>query len=112
MVNEWPHEIYSLQSIITLVEEKTRTTVAHPNLTIALAKYVPLPPWLIESSSYAFFRLYTYDKQYDKTLHIYLQLGHGNVFELIKQYNLYTSIGEKVFLSLTPVTRPFFLNYS
>jgi len=41
-------------------------------------------------------KLYTYDKQYEKTLQIYLQLGKGDVFNLIQKHNLFDSIGEKV----------------
>ena len=102
MINEWPSTIYSLSSIITLVEEKTRTTMAHPNLSLALAKYFPNIKSIISYLLLEYFRLYMYDKQFDKALHIYLQLRHGNVFQLIKDYNLYSSIGDKVlFLSLS-----------
>lgn len=43
-------------------------------------------------------KLYTYDKQYDKTLDIWLRLKRGNVFELIKQHNLYPAVDDKVVL--------------
>jgi vacuolar protein sorting-associated protein 41 len=42
--------------------------------------------------------LYTYDKQYDKTLEILLQLKRGNAFELIRQHNLYDAVHDKVVL--------------
>ena len=43
-------------------------------------------------------KLYTYDRQFDKTLEIWLKLKRGNVFELIRQHNLYDSIHDKVVL--------------
>lgn len=43
-------------------------------------------------------KLYTYDKQFDKTLDIWLRLKRGNVFELIRQHSLYESIQDKVVL--------------
>ncbi len=44
---------------------------------------------------------YTYDKQYDKTLHIYLRLRRGNAFDLIQEHNLFDSIRDKVALLMT-----------
>ena len=41
-----------------------------------------------------------YDKQFDKTLHLYLRLKKGEVFRLIQQHNLYASIRDKVLLLL------------
>lgn len=58
MVQEWPSTIYSLQSIINALEEKERMgEINDDDLMIALGV------------------LYTHDKQYDKTLSIYLHLG-------------------------------------
>jgi hypothetical protein len=42
--------------------------------------------------------LYTYDKQFDKALHIYLKLKRGDVFNLIAKYNLFDSIQDKIVL--------------
>jgi hypothetical protein len=41
---------------------------------------------------------YTYDKQYHKTLEIYLSLRRGNAFQLIKEHNLFDSVRDKVAL--------------
>jgi hypothetical protein len=58
MVQEWPCDIYSLQSIINVLEEKERMgEIVDNDLMVALGV------------------LYTHDKQYDKTLSIYLHLG-------------------------------------
>lgn len=43
-------------------------------------------------------KLYTYDKQFDKTLDIWLRLKRGDVFGLIKQHNLYDAVHDKVVL--------------
>lgn len=39
---------------------------------------------------------YTYDRQYDKALGIYLELKKGPVFELIRDFNLFDAVKDKV----------------
>eukprot|EP01126_Amoeba_proteus_P049870 TRINITY_DN5851_c0_g1_i16.p1 TRINITY_DN5851_c0_g1~~TRINITY_DN5851_c0_g1_i16.p1 ORF type:complete len:820 (+),score=181.45 TRINITY_DN5851_c0_g1_i16:313-2772(+) len=79
MIEKWPPTIYNLHNIITALEEKERVgEIKGSSLLLALAK------------------LYTYDKQFDKTLYIYLQLSYGDVFELISTHNLFSKIGDKV----------------
>lgn len=39
---------------------------------------------------------YTYDKQYDKTLEIYLRLKRDKAFELIRDHNLFNAVRDKV----------------
>lgn len=41
-------------------------------------------------------KLYSYNGEYDHTLHIYLHIGRGNVFELIRDKNLFDAVGNKV----------------
>ena len=75
---DWPCTLYNIQNIITAVLENIRRTQDTVILTDALAL------------------LYQYDKKYDKTLSIYLQLKQGPVFELIEKHDLYDSIQNKV----------------
>ena len=42
--------------------------------------------------------LYTYEGQYDKTLHIYLRLKRPEAFSLIEKYSLFGSVQDKVAL--------------
>lgn len=80
---DWPCTLYNIQNIITAVLENIRRTQDTVILTDALAL------------------LYQYDKKYDKTLSIYLQLKQGPVFELIEKHDLYDSIQNKV-----PINQP------
>jgi len=78
MITDWSPTVYSLPNLINAVEWKVKTN-PDKHLMIALGK------------------LYTYDKQFDKTLAIYLHLDSGNVFDLIKEHNLFDKIGDKVY---------------
>eukprot|EP01128_Nolandella_sp_AFSM9_P007906 TRINITY_DN448_c2_g1_i1.p1 TRINITY_DN448_c2_g1~~TRINITY_DN448_c2_g1_i1.p1 ORF type:complete len:900 (+),score=188.05 TRINITY_DN448_c2_g1_i1:24-2702(+) len=78
LVTLWPPTIYSLQTVINKVKVKSHTEKEDLDVQLALAK------------------LYTYNEEYDHTLHIYLHLGRGNVFELIREKNLFDAVGNKV----------------
>eukprot|EP01114_Cavostelium_apophysatum_P004970 TRINITY_DN1546_c0_g1_i1.p1 TRINITY_DN1546_c0_g1~~TRINITY_DN1546_c0_g1_i1.p1 ORF type:complete len:976 (-),score=258.51 TRINITY_DN1546_c0_g1_i1:28-2796(-) len=77
LILEWPPTLYEIKNIITALK---RSLLNNDSVILkeALAK------------------LYTYDKQFDKTLAIYLGLGRGPVFELIKDHNLFDSVRDKV----------------
>eukprot|EP01111_Echinosteliopsis_oligospora_P016112 TRINITY_DN6578_c0_g1_i1.p1 TRINITY_DN6578_c0_g1~~TRINITY_DN6578_c0_g1_i1.p1 ORF type:complete len:893 (+),score=224.14 TRINITY_DN6578_c0_g1_i1:30-2708(+) len=78
-ITEWDHNLYNIQNVITAVRESLKRNPS--NIVYdALAK------------------LYTYDKQFDKTLEILLKLKRGRVFELIKKHNLFDAIQDKVLL--------------
>eukprot|EP01091_Cochliopodium_minus_P012545 TRINITY_DN3820_c0_g1_i1.p1 TRINITY_DN3820_c0_g1~~TRINITY_DN3820_c0_g1_i1.p1 ORF type:complete len:888 (-),score=239.42 TRINITY_DN3820_c0_g1_i1:117-2780(-) len=80
-IKDWPSNLYDIQTIINVLSVKEQTT-GNDKLTDALAI------------------LYTYDKQYDKTLKLYLKLKKGEVFKLIKEHKLYNAISEEVLLLL------------
>eukprot|EP01135_Chromosphaera_perkinsii_P002515 Nk52_evm31s224 gene=Nk52_evmTU31s224 len=81
-ISDWPSELYNIKTVITAVLERLKI---EPNALI-----------LMESLAL----LYANDEQFDKTLHIYLRLKRGDVFNLIKKYDLYDSIRDKVKLLL------------
>jgi tetratricopeptide (TPR) repeat protein len=81
LITEWPHTIYNIHTIITAVEARAADT-SDALLMDALAT------------------LFTYDKQFDKTLHIYLRLKRATAFQLIDKHNLFHAIQDKVKLLL------------
>lgn len=81
-IQEWPSGIYNIQNVIKAVRERIKASPDADVLMDALAL------------------LYTYDRQYDQTLHIYLRLRRRDVFELIQKHDLFDSIQDKVLLLL------------
>lgn len=92
-IREWPSDLYNIQAIIKLVQDKLR---ADPNNTVLMDALAELFVY------YCFFFLmhtlflwldcsfvtecrFIYDKQYDKALLILLKLKRGNVFDLIRK---------------------------
>eukprot|EP01113_Clastostelium_recurvatum_P018176 TRINITY_DN2143_c0_g1_i1.p1 TRINITY_DN2143_c0_g1~~TRINITY_DN2143_c0_g1_i1.p1 ORF type:complete len:931 (-),score=291.81 TRINITY_DN2143_c0_g1_i1:56-2848(-) len=76
-ITAWPRTLYNIQTIITAVKEHLKR----------------FPSDVIMD---ALARLYTFDAQYGNALDIYLRLKRGNVFELIRQYQLFDAIQDKV----------------
>lgn len=80
-IREWPPTLYDVRKIITAVQEQhSKDPKGHAILMETLGE------------------LYTYDKQFDQALHIYLELKRGDVFNLISKYDLFNSIQDKIVL--------------
>lgn len=77
-ITEWPHTLYELRNVITAINDRLSKDPKNSYLLHSLAK------------------LYTYAKQYDQTLKIYLRLSSGPIFEFIKQNDLYDAVADKV----------------
>jgi hypothetical protein len=79
VLDKWPRDcgLFEPQTIITRIIDRLQI-VEQVDLLHALAQ------------------LYIMIKQYDKALNVYLRLRQGDVFGLIKQYDLYNSIKDKV----------------
>eukprot|EP01104_Vermistella_antarctica_P020689 TRINITY_DN896_c0_g1_i3.p1 TRINITY_DN896_c0_g1~~TRINITY_DN896_c0_g1_i3.p1 ORF type:complete len:938 (+),score=181.35 TRINITY_DN896_c0_g1_i3:205-3018(+) len=77
-IRAWPSNLYNIQNIINVVLERLKHAPNTDTLMDALAE------------------LYTYDKQFDNTIHIHLRRKKGNVFELIQEHKLYDAVQNKV----------------
>lgn len=77
IIKEWPPQLYSVQAIINAVIEYLLRNPNQKTLLEALGA------------------LYTFVKQFDKALTIYVKLKHHDVFELITRHNLYKTITDK-----------------
>ncbi|XP_066028938.1 LOW QUALITY PROTEIN: vacuolar protein sorting-associated protein 41 homolog [Pocillopora verrucosa] len=81
LIKEWPADLYGMQS---------------PSL-IAIQDQLDKDPknrFLLETLGSSYTRL----KRYDKELALYLKLGHSDVFNLIHQQTLFSSIQDKIIM--------------
>ncbi|XP_061193823.1 vacuolar protein sorting-associated protein 41 homolog isoform X5 [Saccostrea echinata] len=88
IVKEWPSNLYNVQTIITATLDRLDRERNNTVLLRALGE------------------LYTLERQYEKSLAIYLKycsiakskerLGNTDVFQLIHKYNLFSSISDKI----------------
>ncbi|XP_048755315.1 vacuolar protein sorting-associated protein 41 homolog isoform X2 [Ostrea edulis] len=88
VVKEWPSDLYNVQTVITATLDRLDRERNNTTLLRALGE------------------LYTLEKQYEKSLAIYLKyysiakpkdrLGNTDVFKLIHKYSLFSSISDKI----------------
>jgi hypothetical protein len=85
LVTQWPSELYSVKTIIDKVLARQRTPGSDsPVLMDALAA------------------LYTYERDYARTLEIYLRLKRPTVFSFIEEHNLFDSVDVKELIAFDP----------
>ncbi|KAF5376840.1 hypothetical protein D9757_008884 [Collybiopsis confluens] len=86
-VEEWPRDIYDVDAVIVAVKDELEK-VEKSRLAAAQEKSVMLMECLAE--------LYTSNRQPGKALAYFLKLRRPNVFELIRENNLYTDVKDMV----------------
>ncbi|CAG8508593.1 12818_t:CDS:10 [Ambispora leptoticha] len=79
-IKRWPPTIYNIQSVIVAVEDALFKDADNPILMECLAE------------------LYTFNREPDKALEYSLRLRRPNVFDLIRDYGLFSSIEDKIVL--------------
>ncbi|CAG8500991.1 4625_t:CDS:10 [Ambispora gerdemannii] len=79
-ITRWPPTIYNIKSVILAVEDSLYKDPDNPILMECLAE------------------LYTFNHEPDKALEYSLRLRRPNVFDLIREYNLFSSIEDKIVL--------------
>ncbi|KAE9406995.1 hypothetical protein BT96DRAFT_963264 [Gymnopus androsaceus JB14] len=82
-IKEWPRDIYDIGAVIVAVKDEVDKVKAPAQQT---PKTVVLMECLAE--------LYTANRQPGKALPYFLRLGRPNVFELIRENNLYTDVSK------------------
>ncbi|RMX42402.1 hypothetical protein pdam_00004865, partial [Pocillopora damicornis] len=80
LIKEWPADLYNMKPIINAIQDQLDKDPKNRVLLETLGE------------------LYTRLKRYDKGLAIYLKLGHSDVFNLIHQHNLFSSIQDKIIM--------------
>lgn len=79
LVREWNPKLYNTSAVINAILEHLVVCDTDKNIYMeALAM------------------LYSYEKKYDKSLSVYLKLRHKDVFNLIKEHNLYSVIHDMI----------------
>ncbi|KAF5387652.1 hypothetical protein D9615_000773 [Tricholomella constricta] len=89
-VKEWPREIYDIGAVIVAVRSEL-DKAASTSSTISSS---PGTQVLMECLA----ELYTANRQYGKALPYYLRLRRPNVFDLIREHNLFTDVRDQVLL--------------
>ncbi|CAG8459764.1 7650_t:CDS:10 [Paraglomus occultum] len=79
-IMNWPSTLYNIRSVIVLVEEALIKENDNPILMECLAE------------------LYAYNREPDKALEYNLRLRRPNVFELIRDYNLFSALEGRIIL--------------
>ncbi|KAH7104664.1 vacuolar protein sorting-associated protein 41 [Auriculariales sp. MPI-PUGE-AT-0066] len=79
----WPPQIYDIPAVIELVLSRLKTTPRGPDTSI-----------LMECLA----ELYMFNRQPGKALEYYLRLRRPNVFDLIREHNLFTSVQDQALL--------------
>ncbi|KIK69901.1 hypothetical protein GYMLUDRAFT_34296 [Collybiopsis luxurians FD-317 M1] len=86
-IEEWPRDIYDIGAVIVAVKDELEK-MEKLQETAAKEKSVMLMECLAE--------LYTFNRQPGKALPYFLKLRRPNVFELIRENNLYTDVKDMV----------------
>ncbi|KAG6901193.1 hypothetical protein C0995_015507 [Termitomyces sp. Mi166 len=89
-IKEWPREIYNIDAVIVAVRSELDKT-ASTSSTISSS---PSSKLLMECLA----ELYTANRQPGKALPYFLRLRRPNVFDLIREHNLFTDVRDQVLL--------------
>ncbi|KAG5644802.1 hypothetical protein DXG03_007624 [Asterophora parasitica] len=89
-IKEWPREIYDISAVIVAVRsELDKAASTSSTISSSSGSHV-----LMECMA----ELYTANRQYGKALPYYLRLRRPNVFDLIREHNLFTDVRDQVLL--------------
>ncbi|KAJ7499555.1 vacuolar assembling protein VPS41 [Mycena latifolia] len=89
-VREWPKEIYDISAVIVAVHAELDRSASTSNLTTAASDSIILMECLAE--------LYIANRQPGKALTYFLRLRRPNVFDLIRDNNLFTDVQDQALL--------------
>ncbi|KAG2069002.1 vacuolar protein sorting-associated protein 41 [Suillus decipiens] len=90
-IKEWPKSIYDISTVIVAVQAELDRSPSSSS-----SRSLPAPDAVILMECLA--ELYTANRQYGKALPFFLRLRRQNVFELIREHNLFTDVKDQVLL--------------
>lgn len=90
-IKEWPKSIYDISAVIVAVQAELDRSPSSSS-----TRSLPAPDAVILMECLA--ELYTANRQYGKALPFFLRLRRQNVFELIREHNLFTDVKDQVLL--------------
>ncbi|KAG2130198.1 uncharacterized protein EDB93DRAFT_1095067 [Suillus bovinus] len=91
-IMEWPKSIYDVSTVIVAVQGELDRSPSSSTTSGSL----PAPDAVILMECLA--ELYTANRQFGKALPFFLRLRRQNVFELIREHNLFTDVKDQVLL--------------
>ncbi|KAJ8487764.1 hypothetical protein ONZ45_g14207 [Pleurotus djamor] len=89
-IREWPKTIYDLSAVIVAIQDE----LDHSATTSSFKSSSPETTLLMECLA----ELYTANRQPGKALPYYLRLRRSNVFDLIREHNLFTDVQDQALL--------------
>lgn len=94
-INEWPKDIYDISAVIVAIHsELDRCTPSSSKSTALLSPASPDTVILMECLA----ELYTANRQPAKALPFFIRLRRPNVFQLIREHNLFTAVQDQALL--------------
>ncbi|KAI9467202.1 vacuolar protein sorting-associated protein 41 [Lactarius psammicola] len=94
-INEWPKDIYDISAVIVAIHsELERCTPSSSKSTALLTPASPDTVILMECLA----ELYTANRQPAKALPFLIRLRRPNVFQLIREHNLFTAVQDQALL--------------
>ncbi|KZT70226.1 vacuolar protein sorting-associated protein 41 [Daedalea quercina L-15889] len=90
MIKSWPKEIYDVPAVIVAVQAELDRAPSSSSAKTTAPETVPLMECLAE--------LYTMNRQPGKALPYFLRLRRPNVFDLIRENNLFTAVQDQALL--------------
>ncbi|TFY77062.1 hypothetical protein EWM64_g6951 [Hericium alpestre] len=91
-IKEWPHEIYDISAVIVAIQSELDRSSSSSSMSPSRA--TPDTAILMECLA----ELYTINRQPGKALPYFLRLRRPNVFDLIREHNLFASVQDQALL--------------
>ncbi|KAA1466651.1 vacuolar assembling protein VPS41 [Dentipellis sp. KUC8613] len=92
-IQEWPKEIYDVSAVIVAIQSELDRSSSSSS-TSPLSRATPDTTILMECLA----ELYTANRQPGKALPFFLRLRRSNVFDLIREHNLFSSVQDQALL--------------
>ncbi|EIW76424.1 vacuolar protein sorting-associated protein 41 [Coniophora puteana RWD-64-598 SS2] len=96
-IKSWPKTIYDIPAVINAIQsalDRSPSTSSATSISSSSRSTTPDAVLLMECLA----ELYTANRQYGKALPFYLRLRRPNVFELIREHNLFTDVQDQALL--------------
>jgi hypothetical protein len=93
-IHDWPKDIYDISAVIVAIQSELDRYVPFSSRTTLSMPAVPDAIILMECLA----ELYTANRQSAKALPFFIRLRRPNVFELIREHNLFTAVQDQALL--------------
>ncbi|KAI9513211.1 hypothetical protein F5148DRAFT_972283 [Russula earlei] len=94
-INDWPKDIYDISAVIVAIHSELDRCL--PSSSVSAPRSIPVAPDTIILME-CLAELYTANRQPAKALPFFIRLRRPNVFELIREHNLFTAVQDQALL--------------